>query len=100
MQTGKAGDLPLRNTILIKHRDAEPEITIRACVKHVLACADPPDGPAHLRESQNHGALPVPMVDRQPVRCSVSACRYKRQYGHYRNTVHLKEHLTVGPPQA
>ena len=64
MQTGKAGDLPLRNTILIKHRDDEPKITPRACVENVLPCADPLDDPAHLRESQNHGALPVPMVDR------------------------------------
>ena len=71
MQTGQAGDLPLRNTILIKDRDDEPKITLRACVKNVLACADPLDDPAHLRESQNHGALPVPLVARQPVRCYV-----------------------------
>ena len=64
MQASKARDLPLRNTVLIKDRDDEPKITIRACVKNVLACADPLDDPAHLRESQNHGALPVPMVDR------------------------------------
>jgi hypothetical protein len=61
MQAGKAGNLPLRNTILIKHRDDEPKITLRACVEHVLACADPLDNPAHLGESQNHGArFPFP----------------------------------------
>ena len=54
------------------------KITLRACVKNVLACADPLDNPAHLRKSQNHGALPVPLVARQPVRCYLSARRYIR----------------------
>jgi hypothetical protein len=58
MQTGQVGDLFLRNAVLIQHRDDEPEITLHACIKDVLACADPLDDPAHLRESQNHGALP------------------------------------------
>ena len=71
MQAGEAGHLSLRQAILIKHRDDEPKITLRACVKNVLACADPLDNPAHLRKSQNHGALPVPLVARQPMRCSV-----------------------------
>ena len=64
MQASEAGNLFLRNAVLIQDRDDEPEITPGACVKDVLACADPLDDPAHLRESQNHGALPVPMVDR------------------------------------
>ena len=78
MQAGKTADLPLRYTILIQHRHDEPELAIRACVEDVLACADPLDDPAHLSKSQNHGALPFPLVARQPVRCYVSACRYKR----------------------
>jgi len=56
----------LRQAILIKHRDDEPKITPRACVEDVLACADPLDNPARLSKSQNHGALPVPLVARQP----------------------------------
>ena len=78
MQASEAGHLSLRQAILIKHRDDEPKITPRACVEHVLACADPLDNPAHLSKSQNHGALPVALVARQPVRCYVSACRYMR----------------------
>ena len=41
MQASEAGHLSLRQAILIKHRDDEPKITPRACVEHVLACADP-----------------------------------------------------------
>ena len=42
------------------------KIALGACVENVLACADPLDNPAHLSKSQNHGALPVPLVARQP----------------------------------
>jgi len=78
MQAGKAGHLYLRKAVLLKDRDDVPEIALRACVQNVLACADPLDNPAHLRDRQNHGALPVPLVARQPVRCYLSARRYVR----------------------
>jgi len=71
MQAREAGNQPLRNAILIKHRDDEPKITIRSCAENVLACADPLNNPAHLRKSKNHGALPVPLIARQPMRCYV-----------------------------
>ena len=76
VQAGKAGHLYLREAVLLKDRDDVAEITLRACVQNVVTCADPLDYPAHLRDSQNHGALPVPLVARQPVRCYLSAFRY------------------------
>ena len=76
MQAGQASHLPLSKAALFKGRYDIAEISLRACVEDVLACADPLHNPAHLRDRQNHGALPIPLVARQPVRCYVSACRY------------------------
>jgi hypothetical protein len=41
MQAAKAGHLYLLKAVLLKDRDDIPEITLGACVKDVLACADP-----------------------------------------------------------
>jgi hypothetical protein len=76
MQAGQAGDLLLGEVVGVQDPDHVAEIAFRACVIDVLACADPLDNPAHLGDRQNHGALPVPLVARQPVRCCVLACRY------------------------
>ena len=69
MQAGQARHLRLSKAVLLKDPDDVAQIPLRACVEDVLACADPLHDPAHLRDRQNHGALPVPLVARQPVRC-------------------------------
>jgi hypothetical protein len=66
----------IHKAMRIENRDHRGKITPRAGVKNVLPCADSLHDSAHLRNSQNHGALPVPLVARQPMRYYATDCQY------------------------
>ena len=63
-EASQAGHLHLGQAVLLEDRDDVAQIKLGACVEDVLACADPFHDPAHLRDRQNHGALPFPLVAR------------------------------------
>jgi hypothetical protein len=55
---GQLRDLPLRHPVHAEDRDDNPEIPPGARLKDILPREDPLHDPAHLRNSQAHGATP------------------------------------------
>jgi len=64
--TGQLRDLPLRQPLRAEDRDNRPEIPPAARIKHILPRENPLHDPAHLSNTQAHGAIPASLTARQP----------------------------------
>jgi hypothetical protein len=63
---GQLRDLSLRHPVRAKDGDNRPQIPPSARGKNILPRENPLHDPAHLRNVQAHGAIPVPWAAGQP----------------------------------